>query len=248
MMIPAAKHARNEGRHPSPMAAKLAGLLLLAIEQALALEPRRGAVGAASTSVERGLPSASPASISNPPAPDAAIAPTDIESAGRRIVVSLADRKLVLLDGRQIVKVYRVAVGARSTPSPAGEFAISTRIANPTWYHPGKVIGPGKDNPVGTRWVGLTRKGYGIHGTNVPSSIGRAASHGCIRMRNQDVEELFKLVRVGDAVEITPEPESEALAHILPGPGAPPAVAQSQNPAQPDTSAGEAPAEAAPGQ
>lgn len=248
MMIPATKKARNKPRHISLMAAKLAGLFLLATEQVLSVEPRRGAVAAASTSVERGLPSASPASISNPPAPDAAIAPTDIESAGRRIVVSLADCKLVLLDGRQVVKVYRVAVGAWSTPSPAGEFAISTRIANPTWYHPGKVVGPGNDNPVGTRWVGLTRKGYGIHGTNLPSSIGRAASHGCIRMRNQDVEELFKLVRVGDAVEITPEPESEALARILAGPGAPPAVAQSQNPGQPVASAGGAPAEAEPGQ
>ena len=65
------------------------------------------------------------------------------------------------------------------------------------------VIPPGKANPLGTRWIGLSRKGYGIHGTNNPRSIGRRASHGCIRMRNRDVEELFEMVAVGDRVEIS---------------------------------------------
>jgi hypothetical protein len=55
---------------------------------------------------------------------------------------------------------------------------------------------------LGTRWVGLSEKGYGIHGTNAPGSVGHAASHGCIRLRNHDVEKLFTMVRVGDAVEI----------------------------------------------
>jgi lipoprotein-anchoring transpeptidase ErfK/SrfK len=63
-------------------------------------------------------------------------------------------------------------------------------------------VGPGKNNPLGTRWMGLGYKGYGIHGTNVPSSIGKAASHGCIRMRQHDVEELFALVDVGTTVEL----------------------------------------------
>jgi lipoprotein-anchoring transpeptidase ErfK/SrfK len=71
------------------------------------------------------------------------------------------------------------------------------------------VVGPGKSNPVGTRWIGLSIKGYGIHGTNVPSSIGKNVSHGCIRMRNRDVEELFTMVALGDQVELyrerTPE-------------------------------------------
>jgi hypothetical protein len=71
------------------------------------------------------------------------------------------------------------------------------------------VIPTGKDNPVGTRWVGLTLKGYGIHGTNAPGSIGRAASHGCIRLRNRDMERLFTMLRVGDVVKIRGERDEQ---------------------------------------
>jgi lipoprotein-anchoring transpeptidase ErfK/SrfK len=123
----------------------------------------------------------------------------------RRIVVSFPDRKLALLEGSAVVKIYDIAVGKPSTPSPSGEFQIVNHIANPTWYGPDKVVGPGAGNPVGTRWMGLSVKGYGIHGTNAPGSIGKAASHGCIRMRNRDVEELFELVGVGVAVELDQE-------------------------------------------
>jgi L,D-transpeptidase ErfK/SrfK len=123
----------------------------------------------------------------------------------KRIVVSIPDRKLVLMQGEHVVKVYDVAVGASRTPSPEGDFKIASRLPNPTWYTPGKVVGPGKANPLGTRWMGLGYKGYGIHGTNVPSSIGKAASHGCIRMRQRDVEELFELVDVGTKVELHAE-------------------------------------------
>ena len=123
----------------------------------------------------------------------------------KRIVVSIPDRKLVLLHGEKILKVYDVAVGKSTTPSPEGEFKIASRVPNPTWYGPGKIVGPGKDNPLGTRWMGLGYRGYGIHGTNVPSSIGKAASHGCIRMRQRDVEELFSLVDLGTTVELRGE-------------------------------------------
>lgn len=124
-------------------------------------------------------------------------------SPERRIVVSIADRKLALVEEGRVVKIYRTAVGAPKSPTPAGTFTIVQRIPNPTWYGPeGKVVGPGKENPIGTRWLGLSRKGYGIHGTNVPSSIGKRASHGCVRMRNRDVEDLFSRVAVGDVVEL----------------------------------------------
>ena len=123
----------------------------------------------------------------------------------KRIVVSIPDRKLVLFDGDRVAKVYDVAVGKPSTPTPTGEFRIINHVPNPTYYGSGTVIAPGKDNPVGTRWMGLSAPGYGIHGTNVPSSIGKAASHGCIRMRQQDLEELFELVNVGVTVELRGE-------------------------------------------
>ena len=132
------------------------------------------------------------------------------DKASRRIVVSIPDRKLVLLEGERILKVYDVAVGKPSTPSPHGEFKIVAHVIGPVW----KNVAPGPDNPVGTRWLGLSVKGYGIHGTNAPGSIGKAASHGCIRMRNRDVEELFELVTTGVSVELAEE-RPEIVARIL---------------------------------
>ncbi len=120
---------------------------------------------------------------------------------GRRIVVSLSEHKLTLYDGARVLKTYDAAVGKPSSPSPEGEYQVVNRIPNPTWYTRGRVVRPGKRNPLGTRWIGLSIKGYGIHGTNAPGSIGKAVSHGCIRMRNQDVEELFDLIAVGVPVE-----------------------------------------------
>jgi lipoprotein-anchoring transpeptidase ErfK/SrfK len=129
-----------------------------------------------------------------------------VRAAGQRlIVVSIPQRKLVLMEDGAVKKVYPVAVGKASTPSPAGRFTINVRVSNPTYSHRGKVVAPGPKNPVGSRWMGLSVKGYGIHGTNEPGSIGKAASHGCIRMGKADLEELFAQVEVGDAVEIRAE-------------------------------------------
>jgi lipoprotein-anchoring transpeptidase ErfK/SrfK len=127
----------------------------------------------------------------------------------RRIVVSIPDRKLAVLEDDRVVKIYQTAVGAPKSPSPVGSFTIVTQIPEPTWYTKGRTVPPGKANPLGTRWLGLSKKGYGIHGTNAPGSIGRNASHGCIRMRNRDVEELFEMVAAGDAVELLGERNEE---------------------------------------
>ena len=115
------------------------------------------------------------------------------------------------MEGERVVRVFQTAVGAPKSPSPAGSFQIVNSIADPTWYTKGKTVPPGKCNPLGTRWLGLSRKGYGIHGTNRPDSIGKNASHGCIRMRNREVEELFKMVAVGDQVELYAERTPETL-------------------------------------
>ena len=127
----------------------------------------------------------------------------------RRIVVSIPDRKLAVMEGERVVRIFEIAVGAPASPSPTGVFKVANSITDPTWYGKGKVVPPGKGNPIGTRWLGLSVKGYGIHGTNVPSSIGHNASHGCIRMRNRDVEALFPMVGVGDRVELYAERNSE---------------------------------------
>ena len=127
----------------------------------------------------------------------------------RTIVVSLEDRKLALVEDGQVKKVYTVAVGKPSTPSPVGTFAIQRRVKNPVYQHEGKVVQPGAGNPVGTRWMGLSVKGYGIHGTNEPKSIGKAASHVCIRMARKDLEEMYEMVHVGDTVELIGERNDE---------------------------------------
>jgi lipoprotein-anchoring transpeptidase ErfK/SrfK len=140
------------------------------------------------------------------PAPDTQVQPA---ATKRVIVVSLEDHKLALVEDGKVKKIYSVAVGKPSTPSPVGTFTIARRVMNPTYSHDGRIVPPGPNNPVGTRWMGLSIPGYGIHGTNVPSSIGKAASHGCIRMAKKDLEELYPMVEVGDTVELIGERNEE---------------------------------------
>jgi hypothetical protein len=149
--------------------------------------------------------------------PPAVTSETEVKPV-RQIIVSIPDRKLALVFEGRTVKVYSIAVGAAQSPSPEGEFKVINRIENPTYYKPGTVIEPGPENPLGTRWIGLNRKGYGIHGTNVPSSIGKAASHGCIRMRQQDLEELFTVLREGDVVRIRANRDEELAKLLTPEP------------------------------
>lgn len=107
------------------------------------------------------------------------------------IVINVTKRTLDLYSDGQLHKKYRVAVGKGKTPTPIGEWVVVWKDYN--W-------GTG----FGTRWMGLNVPWgtYGIHGTNKPWSIGQFASHGCIRMRNKDVEELFEWVPVGTPVRI----------------------------------------------
>ncbi|HUI84484.1 MAG TPA: L,D-transpeptidase [Candidatus Binatia bacterium] len=130
----------------------------------------------------------------------------------RLLLVSIPDHRLAVIENGQVTKIYPVAVGKASTPSPTGDFRVVVRVVNPTYYHEGKVIAPGPHNPLGARWIGLDRRGYGIHGTNAPQSIGRSASHGCIRMAKHDLEELFSMVRVGDQVNIRGERDDQTAA------------------------------------
>src|SRR5437016_1625496 len=82
----------------------------------------------------------------------------------QRIRISLANRTLTLFEDGREIRTWAIAVGKASTPSPEGEWKIVNLVKNPTWYGPaGKVVGPGSANPVGTRWIGLSKKGFGIH-------------------------------------------------------------------------------------
>ena len=160
--------------------------------------------------------------------PDLGKAASEPQAPKRVIVVSLEDRKLALVEDGQVKKVYSVAVGKPSTPSPVGAFTIERRVMNPTYHHGNRTVPPGPGNPVGTRWMGLSIRGYGIHGTNEPNSIGKAASHGCIRMGKADLEELYELVSEGDTVELVGERNDETAQLFGNGqnPAATPATAQ----------------------
>src|SRR5438309_2529000 len=145
-----------------------------------------------------------------------ALAQENATAPQRRIVVSIPDRKLALVEDGRVVKIYNTAVGKPSTPTPTGNFKIVRRVVDPVWSANGKTVAPGKSNPVGTRWIGLDKKGYGIHGTNAPSSIGKSASHGCVRMKRADLEQLFTKVRAGDQVVIRSERDAQ-VAQVFGG-------------------------------
>jgi len=120
------------------------------------------------------------------------------------IVINLPSRTLELYSNNNLIKVYPIAIGKPSTPSPLGNFQIIEKEVNPWWFPPrtGQAIPSGPDNPLGYRWMGFAPL-YGIHGTNAPWAIGLAVSNGCIRMLEENVEELFEVISYGTPVRIT---------------------------------------------
>lgn len=119
------------------------------------------------------------------------------------IVVDKSDNTLTLQNDDRVIKVYPVSTGKESTSTPTGEFTIKDRLVDPVWFHHGIVVPPGTpENFLGTRWLGFDRPKYGIHGTVEPEFIGKSVSGGCVRMRNEDVEELYMLIPEGTKVLI----------------------------------------------
>jgi lipoprotein-anchoring transpeptidase ErfK/SrfK len=130
---------------------------------------------------------------------------------GPVVIIHRGTNKLDLFSGRRIVRHFRVATGQAQYPTPTGLFHIVDMQQNPWWRPPNsdwakglKPIPPGPGNPLGTRWMGLTAPGVGIHGTPDPASIGYSASHGCIRMLIPEATWLFDHVRIGAPVLIVP--------------------------------------------
>jgi lipoprotein-anchoring transpeptidase ErfK/SrfK len=146
--------------------------------------------------------------VSPSPAPANVLPTTPPVAADRRIEISLSRRRLTLFQGRQALKTYPVAVGKSGWQTPLGQFQVRQMFENPPWRNPftGVVIPGGTgDNPLGRRWIGFWTDGknwVGMHGTPKPSSVGQAASHGCIRMFNRDIEELFTKVAIGTPVKV----------------------------------------------
>lgn len=120
-----------------------------------------------------------------------------------RVNVDKSDNILDVHTGDVFFKRYQVGTGEYNR-TPVGDFTITGRIAQPTWWHEdGRAIPYGSDdNQLGTHWLSLSAKGYGIHGTWEPDTIGKQASEGCIRLLNEDIEELYTLLPLGTPVTI----------------------------------------------
>jgi L,D-transpeptidase catalytic domain len=130
-------------------------------------------------------------------------------SFGPVVVIRRESKGLFLYNGKRLVRRMPVATGTAVYPTPIGSFTIVTKQMHPWWYPPNsdwarglKPVPPGPGNPLGTRWMGLSVSGVGIHGTPDAASVGYSASHGCIRMYVPDAEWLFERVRHGTAVVI----------------------------------------------
>ena len=132
-----------------------------------------------------------------------AVRPQQVTERGNRIVISLMERKLTVMHDGKPTGEYEIAVGKPDTPTPTGEF----RIADKQAYD-------GANGVFGTRWMEFHRMResdgvlhlLGIHGTNAPQKIGDAVSHGCIRLSNEDVEQVYRQAYIGEPVEIVDSP------------------------------------------
>ena len=126
-----------------------------------------------------------------------------------QLTLSLSNRSLEVSEPGKITTIYEVAVGQEDWQTPTGEFAVMSKLENPAWQHPltKEEIPPGPDNPLGSRWIGFWSDGQaqiGFHGTNQEELIGEAVSHGCVRMRNRDIQALYEKVAVGTRVIVLP--------------------------------------------
>ena len=160
--------------------------------------------------------------------------------ASRRqgMVLNLAEMRLYYYESPDYVHTYPISVGRLDWSTPTGATRVVNRLEDPTWYPPASVrrehaergdplagvVPPGPDNPLGRYALQLAKDGYFIHGTNREQGIGMRVTHGCVRLRNQDIEDLFHRVAVGTPVEIVSVPIKVGLhdgfvymeAHPLP--------------------------------
>ncbi|GAB4460201.1 MAG: hypothetical protein OHK0037_06980 [Elainellaceae cyanobacterium] len=131
------------------------------------------------------------------------------QTRATHLVLSISQRRVFAYQYDTVLGSFPVAVGKSSTPTPTGEFTVFEMIEDPAWQNPwtGEIRQPGADSALGVRWIGFAEMPNGVigfHGTPTVSSIGQAASNGCVRMRNEDVLALYALVEVGTLVRVEP--------------------------------------------
>ena len=169
---------------------------------------------------------ASPGQAWMPAAEQAAqAAATQGQASRRELVLDRRHRQLVVLEDGLEVRRFSVGVGKPGWETPVGNFQVIELVVDPIWIHPvtGEEMPPGVDNPLGSRWIGFhrdcqSRSGFngnaqlkthgcvtaGFHGTPNRASVGRAGSHGCVRLLDEQVQDLFSLVQLGTPVTVLP--------------------------------------------
>jgi hypothetical protein len=142
-----------------------------------------------------------------------------------QLVLDRRHRQLLVLENGELRRRFPAAVGTEGWETPAGRHEVFEMVAEPIWLHPanGRAVPPGPANPLGSRWIGFHRdcqgrRGWdgerhleidgctvaGFHGTPHRWTVGRAVSHGCVRLFEEHVQELFELVQVGTPVTVLP--------------------------------------------
>lgn len=126
-----------------------------------------------------------------------------------RLVLKLGERRVYVYQNDELETTYPVAIGRAGWETPTGNFEVLHMLQDPGWTNPltGEVVPPGPNNPLGERWIAFWTDGsnyIGFHGTPNRETVGRAASHGCIRMYNEDVRELYEIVTPGTLVVVEP--------------------------------------------
>ncbi len=137
------------------------------------------------------------------------------------VVVNIPEFRLYVFRGGNVQSVYPVAVGLPTWRTPVGWFAVTSKVRNPAWYMPPElarrekvkreIVEAGPNNPLGDFWIGTSIRHTGIHSTNCPMSVGRALSHGCVRLYPEHIEELFAQVAIGDVGVFIYEPVKVAI-------------------------------------
>jgi lipoprotein-anchoring transpeptidase ErfK/SrfK len=149
-----------------------------------------------------------PAQATPPAAPQANPQPAETFDADEiHLLLKLGERRVYVYRGQKLLNKYPVAVGKKKWETPQGDWKVRLMLKNPGWtnFKTGEQLAPGPDNPLGERWIGFWTDGkdeIGFHGTTNLSSIGKAASHGCVRMSNKNVKEMYRLVKLGTVVQV----------------------------------------------